>query len=549
MASKKTLPSQFLNFFKFWQQHVFLSAHAFMSLVILVDYTFGSNIDKIIGNWFYVAAVIAFLINWYFIVKIAHKEAARYVSLIIYSGITGIFLLYFADPLGPYFQLLVLLLLTSANWFGWTGVFVSLVVHMYFILLAVNYQQGISAEILVEIVLRFIILLVLGLLFGYTSRISKKRADLNKESALREVVSLEHGRLVALINSIGEAVIITDLNGNISIYNGAALDLLNTNISVTGKKFSDVVRLFTNEAKFYDIIEEAITSKKVIKREDLHFFTNQKETINIYVSISPIRSGISEQATSGFIIILRDITSEKTLDEERDEFISVTSHELRTPIAVAEANISTALLPQFSSNVDPKMQELLTQAHQNILFLSGLVNDLSTLARAERGSLKLKLKTLDPVDLLKQLYQTYLDEAKSKNLKLNINIVGKIPQIYNSELYMQEILQNFITNAIKYTLTGSVTLAVKALNSKGVVFSVKDTGIGIPKADQKRIFTKFFRSENFRTRQTRGTGLGLYITIKLAEKIKAKIHFESRLNHGSAFYIEVPSLKNNKDSR
>jgi signal transduction histidine kinase len=102
-------------------------------------------------------------------------------------------------------------------------------------------------------------------------------------------------------------------------------------------------------------------------------------------------------------------------------------------------------------------------------------------------------------------------------------------------------LQNFITNAIKYTDTGSITLAAKA-DPKGVRFAVEDSGIGISKSDQERVYDKFFRSEDFRTRKSSGTGLGLYVTMKLARLIHADISLKSELNKGSTFSIFIPSL-------
>jgi signal transduction histidine kinase len=116
-----------------------------------------------------------------------------------------------------------------------------------------------------------------------------------------------------------------------------------------------------------------------------------------------------------------------------------------------------------------------------------------------------------------------------------------LPALYTSRLYLQEILQNFITNAIKYTKTGGITLSAGNVRG-GVRFAVADTGIGINTSDLKKIFDKFFRSEDYRTRENSGTGLGLYVTQKLAKKVNAKIEVESKIDHGSTFYLTVSSL-------
>src|SRR5690606_36976847 len=127
-------------------------------------------------------------------------------------------------------------------------------------------------------------------------------------------------------------------------------------------------------------------------------------------------------------------------------------------------------------------------------------------------------------------------------LSLHVDIDPQLELLHSSKLYVQEILQNFITNAIKYTEEGSVTIhARKTLN--GVECAISDTGIGISKGDQARVFDKFFRSEDYHTRQQNGTGLRLHVTRKLAQLAEAKISLESELGKGSTFTIFFPNLK------
>lgn len=167
-----------------------------------------------------------------------------------------------------------------------------------------------------------------------------------------------------------------------------------------------------------------------------------------------------------------------------------------------------------------------------------MVNDLSTLSRAERGIAD-STEEIDIKKLVSGLYNEYTPQAEKKGLRFDIDTSGKLGTVTTSHLYLQELLQNLITNAIKYTKEGSVVLRVKR-NRKSITFEVKDTGIGISKSDQSRIFDKFYRSEDYRTRETGGTGLGLYVTAKLARKLGTSISVKSRLNHGSAFSFTMP---------
>jgi signal transduction histidine kinase len=164
------------------------------------------------------------------------------------------------------------------------------------------------------------------------------------------------------------------------------------------------------------------------------------------------------------------------------------------------------------------------------------------LSRAERGKLNVETSDINVHELLTTLGDNYSAEATAKGLQLHVDAAKSLELLHSSELYVREIIQNFITNSIKYTQKGSVTMTAKPQDD-GVLFTVSDTGIGISKGDQEKVFDKFFRSEDFRTRETGGTGLGLYVTAKLANLLHAKITLDSELNKGSTFSIYIPNLQ------
>ena len=236
------------------------------------------------------------------------------------------------------------------------------------------------------------------------------------------------------------------------------------------------------------------------------------------------------------------MTKQKSLEEERDEFISVVSHELRTPITIVEGTLSNLqLLMEKDRQADEKvLQSTIKTAHDQVIYLAKMVNDLSTLSRAERGVAD-EPELIDVADLIHALHRQYQQDASKKGLSLNIDAGTKLGKIKASRLYTEELLQNFITNAIKYTKEGDITIAAKR-SKDTVTFSVKDSGIGISRGDQIKIFQKFYRSEDYRIRETSGTGLGLYVSAKLAHKLGTRIDLKSRLNHGSTFSFEMPVI-------
>src|SRR5690606_5436441 len=310
---------------------------------------------------------------------------------------------------------------------------------------------------------------------------------------------------------------------------GAALNILDLNASMSGKFLSSVMKIIDKNNQAVDVSELVKASTTPTYHRDYRLIYPDKSTVSLYMSIAPVHLGFGKMGDKGYVVLLRDITREKSLEEERDEFISVVSHELRTPIAIAEGNVSNAQLIAQKDGDRQKIVEALRLAHEQIIFLSGMINDLSTLSRAERGKLAVEVENLNVAELLSELKAAYEPQAAAKNLLLKIDPDPKLELLKSSKLYVREILQNFITNAIKYTEKGSVTIGAQAADN-GTQFYVADTGIGLSKADKERVFDKFFRSEDFRTRANNGTGLGLYVTMKLARLLHAEIEVESELN-------------------
>lgn len=366
----------------------------------------------------------------------------------------------------------------------------------------------------------------------------------------REIVSTrataerQQDRTLTLINNLADAIISTDVNGKILVYNAALLNLLDTNADLAGVNISELLTLKDTNNHPIDILDMLAGSSAVKIHDDLVAVIDG-EPVRLEVTSSAIHGGYggeSEQAmqASGYIVILRDITKSKSLEEERDEFISVVSHELRTPITIAEGTISNAsLMLERGATTPEKLSDSISLAHDQIVFLARMVNDLSTLSRAERG-VAADREDIDVAEMIHDLYNEYQPQAAEKGLGFDLHMPGKPGRVNVSRLYFKELLQNFVTNAIKYTKEGKVTVTVQAEHDGTITFAVKDTGIGISKSDQKRIFEKFYRAEDYRTRETSGTGLGLYVAHKLASKLGTTIEMKSRLNHGSTFSITLP---------
>lgn len=358
-----------------------------------------------------------------------------------------------------------------------------------------------------------------------------------KLAASQQAEEIQLNRLNTLLNSISDTVLTLNRYGRITSQNSAALSFFDTNQTLVGKSIDTVLKVNDETAQPVSVRELSKELHGTLIREDITMTDSSDSVMRLSVQLSPIHGKFGDDE-NGCVVIIRDITRQKTLEDEKDEFISVTSHELRTPIAIAEGSLSN-LAFMFEKGAKPEqLKSSAEMAHEQVLYLGRMINDLSTLSRAERG-VGDAVEDIELNSLIQELYLRYQPEAEAKSLKLNLDL-APLPNITTSRLYLEEILQNFITNAIKYTKEGSVTLVGKVDDGR-VVFSVKDTGIGISKTDQEKIFNKFFRSEDYRTRETSGTGLGLYVVRKLASKLNTKVEVESRLNHGSTFSFTLPA--------
>lgn len=462
------------------------------------------------------------------------------VYLFLYHLLLGLSLIFVLPVLSYYLFLWILLLYLSEYYYQARGMIASLTTLFLILLVGSSYQlHGFTQLALMKILPYFVVLTAITMVLTRIVLGSRKeRLGLTEKIVKTEY---EHERLVALINSMSEAVVATDQKGKITMYNAAALDLLDTNIELTGKNLPEQMSLLDAEKKPVDILDIAKKTRYISRRTDLILPVGENDQMALDINISRVIMSSAIVKQEGFMFLMRDITAQKSLDEERDLFISEVSHELRTPITIAEANISMASLQAAKPDKDEKvMVEVIEKAHKQVLFLADMVNDLSTLSRANREDKSMDVESFAIRDIIQELARTYAPQADKKGLYLKAYVERNIPQITTSRLYLKEILQNFVTNAIKYTNEGGITVRVLMHNERTLALRIEDTGIGISKSEIAKVFEKFWRSEDPYTRQTSGTGLGLFITSKLAARIGAEITLESTIGKGSCFGLLLP---------
>lgn len=507
--------------------------------LLTVGYGLMIHLGLVEGSKFYSALSFGLMIAASIVLGTLQSIVKRASSMlrasfaIAHHAVLALSLLYVFGVLGPMLLMWLLLIIVTMSLFGHRWAVLSYLGLLIVMTIDIVLTHASSPALLAPYGINAVFIGSLALVFG-----SLRTLEFNEQNKLalaKARQSEQRETLLTIINGTNQAIFTVSNTGYIRVYNSALLSLIDTNQSLSGHKVDDVMTLRDEKGEpvsLFKLMKEAAH----FERDDLRFAFSEGDEIRLHLSVNKIQRAFSSNHrndSDGYVCIARDVTKQKSLEEERDEFISVVSHELRTPVTIAEGTISNVQYFLEHGADAEKLVPSLKAAHEQIVMLATMINDLGTLSRAERG-VGDSLETIDIKELAETLYKNYTAAASKKGLTLNLDAGPRLGAVTTSRLYLEEMLQNFITNAIKYTAEGSVTLVVRRL-PEGVQFTVKDTGIGISKADLKHIFEKFYRSEDYRTRETSGTGLGLYVVTKLMHKLGTKVDVTSRLNHGSSF--------------
>jgi len=243
--------------------------------------------------------------------------------------------------------------------------------------------------------------------------------------------------------------------------------------------------------------------------------------------------------------IIRTVEEVAKANKMKTEFVSIASHQLKTPISEMKWQ-TELLLAKFSTGLSERQAEIVKEISHSGEKMGRLVNDLLDVARIDQGQLALAKEEVNFCDLMNDVVESQKVFAKSLNVELVSSCTVKHLKVFVDKRRFSVVLDNLISNAIKY-IDGSGRVDVLVENNDGFVqVCVRDNGVGIPKNDQENICKKFFRSNNSIKNETDGTGLGLYIAKNIVEQSGGKIWFKSIENVGSEFYFSVPVVDGNK---
>jgi two-component system phosphate regulon sensor histidine kinase PhoR len=332
----------------------------------------------------------------------------------------------------------------------------------------------------------------------------------------------------AILGSMVEGVAVVNGSERLVFANQGFADILELDVPPrSGSALVEIVR----QTELIEAVRHVLAGEPRVEAEIVtgtlrqHFFA---------ATVAAVRAG----ETSGAVVVLHDITELRKLERVRRDFVANVSHEFKTPLTAIQGFSETLLAGAID---DPQNRErFLGIILEHSRRLARLTDDLLKLSQMDADRLELEIRRLSVAELIESCLETAQHRAAEKDIRVYVSHSADLPDIVGDRRRLAEILQNLLDNATQYTLPGGrITLTAEARDAD-VVFTVTDTGIGIPKADQSRIFERFYRVDAARSREAGGTGLGLAIAKHLVEVHGGRIWVQSEIGQGSQFNFSVP---------
>jgi two-component system phosphate regulon sensor histidine kinase PhoR len=359
-------------------------------------------------------------------------------------------------------------------------------------------------------------------------------------------LSGERHRSSAILRSMIEGVAVIDAQEKIIFSNRAFSNILNLDTSaIEGRPVIEVLR----NTELLSMIRRALKGEEGLSTDIAMGIVQQRSfsvtaaPVNALNPIPAERAGApafanTREKPSGAVLVLHDVSELRRLERVRQDFVANVSHEFKTPLTAIQGFAETLLAGAVD---DPQNnRRFLTIIRDHASRLARLTDDLLKLARIEAGKLELEFHPVGITELIESCGETTLLKASRKQIALEIEIPPGLPAMRGDPALLREVLQNLLDNAIQYTAAGGHICVTAAVRDREAIVTVADTGIGIPLADQERIFERFYRVDAARSREAGGTGLGLSIARHIVEAHGGRIWVDSEVGAGSKFSFSIP---------
>lgn len=361
-------------------------------------------------------------------------------------------------------------------------------------------------------------------------KVSQTFLNLEKE---KDIAIAERSKLNEVLSSILDGIIAIDFNKNVILLNKAAEEITGfTQTELVGQPIDKLVHLFTDQ--------EEILSKTYCQNA-----FNQtaklvgKDGKQTKVNLSTAQLNGTVQTNISCILIMHDVEREEELEKMRLDFVSMASHELKTPLTSIIGYLSV-FINENRGKIAKEEMDLLEKSSVSATQLLALVQNLLSVNKIEREQMSVSKEATDYLSIVVKAVEDLKAQAVQKNIVLNLDQPIFLPKVLADPIRISEVITNLLANAINYTnVSGKIDVSFN-ISPNELTTVISDTGIGIPKEAIPLLFNKFFRVSNTMQKASKGTGLGLYISKSIIEKLGGKIWVESEVGKGSKFSFTLP---------
>jgi len=352
----------------------------------------------------------------------------------------------------------------------------------------------------------------------------------------------KHQYLLPLFNNSSNVIVALDTHYQVIDFNPSAVEKLGWPRETTlGRSCSDVLRCKnlnglvlcgTSSCPLTCVLQQ----KKPISNEELICGTLPDHIVEYAVGVTPL------ETDKGTVVVFsaRDVVASKATSSARSNFVSMVSHELRTPLNSVHGFIDL-LIQGHMGELNPEQKTYLGYAQEGVQQLMRIVEDILFLTRSDSGQFEMRMEKVNLLPLAKQALRGLKPQAEKASIVLNCDIFSPSPMLHADPQRIMQVLNNLLTNAIKFTPPGGlVTLRARPYDERFVLISVHDTGYGIAPDDRAHIFERFYQANHHLQSKMGGSGLGLSIAKLIVEQHGGHISFESAVNEGTTFYFTIP---------
>ena len=364
----------------------------------------------------------------------------------------------------------------------------------------------------------------------------RRQLDILTRQRQAALTKVRHdANLYAILQSFSDALVVTDWQTNIVLFNPAAASLFDlTEETALGHPIS--VSIKSDELlSFFMRAIKSDSSLATLMADEEPFVKVGKKTLRVHVYSVKNEGG----TVIGAVALFHDVTKVSAMDKLRDDFLSMVSHELKSPLSSLLMQISV-VLDGLAGDLSPKQGDLLGKAKEKTKGMITLVNDILDYRRIQEGKSIQKIENLDLAKILERTVELMRLSAEEKGLSLTCEIAEELPSFNGDRGGMEAIFVNLISNAIKYTQQGGNVHISLDKAGKNIRFKLVDTGMGIPPEDIDRIYEKFYRIKTEETRSISGSGLGLSIVKGIVDAHSGSIQVESEVGEGTTFIVSLP---------